>query len=50
MPRRCHHSRVLGEKPESATAATLKDGWLYTGDMGSFDARSYLTFARPVEM
>ena len=26
-----------------ATADTLKDGWMYTGDMGSFDARGYLT-------
>jgi fatty-acyl-CoA synthase len=26
-----------------ATGATLKEGWLWTGDMGSFDARGFLT-------
>jgi fatty-acyl-CoA synthase len=26
-----------------ATRSTLKNGWLYTGDMGSFDERGYLT-------
>jgi fatty-acyl-CoA synthase len=26
-----------------ATRKTLKNGWLHTGDMGSFDVRGYLT-------
>jgi fatty-acyl-CoA synthase len=26
-----------------ATHSTLKNGWMYTGDMGSFDPRGYLT-------
>ncbi|TFV95042.1 AMP-dependent synthetase [Oxalobacteraceae bacterium OM1] len=31
-------------KPE-ATAATLRDGWVFTGDMGKLDAEGYLTFS-----
>jgi long-chain acyl-CoA synthetase len=30
-------------KDEEASAATLRGGWLHTGDVGSFDADGYLT-------
>jgi acyl-CoA synthetase (AMP-forming)/AMP-acid ligase II len=30
-------------KNREATAQALRDGWLYTGDMGAFDDRGYLT-------
>jgi fatty-acyl-CoA synthase len=30
-------------KNPDATAATLQNGWLHTGDMGSFDERGFLT-------
>ncbi|WHZ09659.1 MAG: Long-chain-fatty-acid--CoA ligase [Burkholderiaceae bacterium] len=35
--------RGYWNKPE-ATAKTLKDGWVWTGDMGRVDAEGYLTF------
>ncbi|MFC7516838.1 AMP-binding protein [Herbaspirillum sp. GCM10030257] len=36
--------KAYWNKPE-ATAATLRDGWVHTGDMGNLDADGYLTFS-----
>ena len=36
-------------KNPDATAATLQNGWLHTGDMGSFDARGFLTLRDRVQ-
>jgi long-chain acyl-CoA synthetase len=35
--------KAYWNKPE-ATAQTLRDGWVYTGDMGKLDADGYLSF------
>jgi fatty-acyl-CoA synthase len=41
----CRGDAVMGGywHNEAATKDALRDGWLRTGDMGSFDARGYLT-------
>jgi acyl-CoA synthetase (AMP-forming)/AMP-acid ligase II len=41
----CRGDVVMGGywRNPAATGDTLRDGWLRTGDMGSFDARGYLT-------
>jgi acyl-CoA synthetase (AMP-forming)/AMP-acid ligase II len=41
----CRGDVVMGGywRNPAATAETLRNGWLRTGDMGSFDARGYLT-------
>ncbi|KRE26427.1 AMP-dependent synthetase [Mycobacterium sp. Soil538] len=41
----CRGDVVMGGywNDPQATAATLRDGWLHTGDMGAFDAAGHLT-------